>query len=176
MRLLTPEIQHRREELKRKIYARTEAEQRAALETVDAIFKAYVVLECKLISSFEEDVDIRRYRPEGIYLLDDRGNKILPVEMSLGFHVRPRGGALTPSAPYREVVDQFGPSWRAHPVLVFPRQTIGPETRSISLYLAQPYSRVRFTWVFDPSYAPPRSERAPAAEYRSGMEQLFRSP
>lgn len=139
-------------EANRIAYARTEAEQEAALKRQRTLYGEHVVFEGVLVGDFAGMVEVETYLPEGVYLVDDRGRKFAPLRAE---SLDPVLGRLA----YR--VSEFGQAHYGYPRLVFPGGAIGPETRAVTVYLALRGRRVAFTWIFDETYEPPR--RAPGA-------------
>lgn len=147
-------------------YARSEAEQAAAMAATRAFHEDHVVFEGWLAGDYDPAVNTDWYKPEGIYLIDDRGRKFRPIDtgpaagahyygMVLGWALR---GDLSPKP-------------ESYPRIVFPAEAIGPETRAVTLYLAALYRRMSFTWVFDPRYVPQPSGEG--REYESDIKRLW---
>lgn len=165
------EMERAREARNRIAYARSEAEQARVLAERRAFFADHVVFEGLLISRLPELVEPGWYMPEGVYLVDDRGRRFEPVAARQGdplFRVETwirRNAAGSYSLGQSAVV-------AGYPVLVFPGEAIGPDTRAVSLYLAAAERRMRFTWVFDPDYALPERQH-PGLAPDPGADRLW---
>lgn len=142
-------------------YARDEAQQAAALAVVDDFFDRHVLFEGWLIGDLVEGVQPQWYLPEGVYLVDDRGRKFLPL--SVENQVQPAYYQLVLAL---SVVGTGPVNPQGYPRIVFPREAIGPETRAVTLYLAALFRRMSFTWVFDPDYVPAAPAGVGAGEAR----------
>jgi hypothetical protein len=156
MTLVTWPAAQAREALNRVAYARSEAEQAHVLADARELYAEHWVFEGVLLGDVPSAVSVQFYLPEGIYVVDDRGRKFLPETTR---DADPLTNARAKS--------RFGEAHYAYPRLVFPKETIGAGTRSISLYFAALGKRLRFTWVFDPDYEPP----AAGPGLRSGRER-----
>jgi hypothetical protein len=151
--LVASEITRKREALARMAYARTDEEQARILRSVEFEHQQFIEFEGFLIGFFLPLLDLYLYQPEGIYLLDDGGRKFMPVSAYNSDPVLPPAEA-----------SEFGAAFHAFPHIKFPRGAIGPSTRAISLYIAAPDRRLRFTWIFDPAYQLPDVRDRPGAE------------
>lgn len=146
MTLVVWPLEEQRQELARIAQARTEQQHREKLIAARFSYQDHLVFEGFLVGDFAPFLQVERYLPESIYLIDDRGEKSYPISARSGDPLIPQlAGAQS----------DFGAASYGYPFLVFPRWTVLPGTRSISLYFATTEKRIRFTWVFDPSYEPP---------------------
>jgi hypothetical protein len=152
MTLLVWPVAEKEQELAGRAFARTEQEQRQSIEATRLLLDNFAVFEGFLVGDFSQLLDMEVFKPEGIYLLNDRGEKFYPVFAETGKWTVPQFGAG---------ISEFGAAHYSRSLLAFPRQALLPETRSISLYLATPQRRIVFTWVFDPSYEPPGGAGGP---------------
>ncbi len=171
MTLVVKELRLERERGNRIAYARSDAEQEAVLQRLEAHFDRYIVFEGTIISDIPKLADATWYTPEGIYLLDDRKRKFLPVSVKSHesvftahqlFHVT-RFSNVTTSVPHTILF----------PYLLFPAEAITPETRAITLYFAAFQRRLSFTWVFDESYVPETTDYSP--EHGRGFQRMWRN-
>ena len=140
-------------------YARSDEEQRGLSLERERFYRSRVVIKGMLISYFEDPVSAKWYQPEGIYLMDDRGRKFFPSEAGPGpreLHQELRLNQIATGMKLQRS------QWAAgYPLLVFPGEALTRETRALFLYLAAGRRRVRFAWVFDPSYEPPGGNHSP---------------
>jgi hypothetical protein len=144
--LVTWQTAQAREALNRVAYARSEAEQAQVLADARELYGEHWVFEGVLLGDVQAAVSVDFYRPEGIYIVDDRGRKYLPIA------ARDADPLTTARA-----VSRFGEAHYAYPRLVFPKETLTAGTRAVSLYFAALNKRLRFTWVLDPDYELPTS-------------------
>jgi len=153
------ELERVGEEQERIAYARSEEEQRTRSREREQFYRNRVVFKGLWISYFKEPVDPTWYSSGGVYLVDDRGRKFYPLQAEQTARELHRELRVSPAATGVKI-DQQG--WVAgHPLLVFPGEALSSETRALFLYLAAERRRVRFAWVFDPSYTPPKGEYSP---------------
>jgi len=139
-------IEEKRQSRAKIAYARTDQRQRQSLAEAKALYSDNIVFEGIWIGDFAESLDPAVYLPEGIYLVDDEGTKTLPLSAN----------ALDPLVARTAVrASDFGTAHVSFPLIVFPGGAITAGTRSVSLYVATPDRRMRFTWVFDPAYEAP---------------------
>jgi hypothetical protein len=158
--LLTFETARAREERNRIAYARGEVEQRRVLAEQQALFDRYWIFEGVLLGDLPKVLEVAFYQPEGIYLVDDRGRKFLPVSAS----------NLESAAPL-VAASRFGQGHVSYPSLLFEKQAIEGSTRAVSVYFAALQKRLRFTWIFDPDYSMPAG--GADLEGGQGRNQLF---
>lgn len=142
-------------------FARDKSEHQLALRQARALFDKQWVFAGILLGDFDETLEVEFYEPHGIYLIDDKGRKFLPLS------VEDRDPLIQSAVRSRIGVGRY-----TLPLLIFPKQAITSETRAISLYLAALHRRVRFSWIFDPNYDLPltESERLGSGE----ANRLFR--
>lgn len=136
----------KRQERERIAQAWTEQQGRDRRVAARALYEDGLVFEGFLVGDFAPFLEVERYLPESLYLINDRGEKFYPVD------ARSADPLIAPLAGERS---EFGAASYAYPIIVFSRSAVPPGTRSISLYLSTLQRRIRFTWVFDPSYEPP---------------------
>jgi hypothetical protein len=158
--LVVPALALKLQERAQVAYSRTDEEQERALQNDEAYTGRSVVFSGMLIGDFAELLDLEDYKPEGIFLLDDKGRKFYPW---LAHNMDP---SLPPVG-----VSEFGAAHWSYPLLQFPGDAIGPDTRAVSVYLATPAKRIRFTWVFDPAYELPDVRDRPDAERKRRLFQ-----
>ncbi|HKI99958.1 MAG TPA: hypothetical protein VKB51_15895 [bacterium] len=139
MTLVTWPQAQAREARNRIAYARTPAEQQRVLTQAHALYAEHWVFEGVLLGDVDSAVSVDFYQPDGIYIVDDRGRKFLPVAAR-------DADPLTRA----QVHSRYGDAHYAYPRLIFPEAAITPRTRAISLYFAALNKRLRFTWAFDP--------------------------
>lgn len=161
MTLLTWPAMAIRLERNRIAYAMTKSEQGKRLAQAKALFEKHWIFEGLLLGDLSEGLKVEFFQPDGIYLIDDSGQKFLPLS------VKNRDPLTRPV-----IRSRIGTAHYSLPLLVFPKRAITGRTRSVSLYLAALQKRARFTWIFDPDYELPLSE----AERLGGGERkgLFR--
>lgn len=156
------ELERLRQERARVAFARTAEEQARVVAEREAFFRDHLVFEGVWLGDRAEPLNPVFYLPEGLYLLDDRGRKFLPLSAGV---IAPQTTSSEPTSfgtaleayQYGARVDtsQFGTARHSRPVIVFPGEAVDAATRAISLYVATPERRMRFTWVFDPTYEVP---------------------
>jgi hypothetical protein len=142
--LLTWETARAREASDRIAYARDDAEQRRVLAEQQALFDRSWIFEGILLGDLPKALQVAFYLPEGIYLMDDRGRKFLPLSAK----------DLESAAPL-VAASRFGQGHFSYPSLVFQKEAIDEATRAVSVYFAALQKRLRFTWIFDPDYSLP---------------------
>ena len=162
MTLVPWEAERQVEEVNRVAYARTPDEQREVLIRGQAFYENNVTFEGLVMSDHDRVYDFEFYTPEGIYLLDDKGEKFYPLEIE----DRDPLIASELEIAYNEVVFAGGPfGWWGEtlyigfPRIMFPGHAITKDTRAVTLYLAVFRKRMAFTWIFDPTYMPPAAPR-----------------
>lgn len=163
-------IEKHLEEKNRIAYARTEKEQSKVLRKGREKYQSELIFEGVFVSYFRNPVSPYWYLPEGVYLVDDKGMKHMPLlveegpadfNLEAGYIKTAQGGQFYSRAVY------FG-----YPVVVFPAKVLGPQTKALHLYFAQYGKRMKFTWIFDPAYVPPESTLPP--ELQPVKNRLFR--
>ena len=149
MTLVTWEFVRQLEERNRAAYARSDEAHAEVLQVQRAKYAHQLVFEGFFLGDREPLLDTESYRPEGIYLVDDRGRKFLPLQAESLEPLLARS-----MATYRLGRENFT-THRSYPLIVCPGNAITPATRAVTLYFAQFQKRFSFTWVFDPEYKPP---------------------
>jgi hypothetical protein len=173
MTLWTGELEAKRQEANRVAYARSEAEQAAALAQAREFHTRHVVFHGRLLAAVPELARAGWYLPEGVYLVDDQGRKFKPELVDEGKLTSERLIYLPPVSAFSSTAEI--PRWvTGYPMLVFPGQAITPETRAVTLYFAAAGQRFGFTWIFDPGHDPARRGPGPAA--RRGLGRLLGGP
>ncbi|MCH8883590.1 MAG: hypothetical protein IIA41_08850 [SAR324 cluster bacterium] len=138
------------EEKNKLAYARTVTEQTIVLEAGESHYSRNVVFSGIVVGDFAELLQLDRYGPEGVYLMNDRGEKFLPT---LAENLEPLIGAYRHPEAVEFEINEYGLTFWAFPHIEFPLE-ITPDTKWIRLYLAIFQKRMSFTWVFDPDYVP----------------------
>ena len=150
------------EELNELAYARTEDEQNRVLEERERFYKNHVVFKGILVGDFPDVVKPELYIPDGIYLIDDKGNKFDPI---LSESLDPLVASeldtyMADGKDERIEFLWFGTMiYYGFPRIVFPDEALTRETRALTLYLAIFQKRISFTWIFDPEYELPERLR-----------------
>ncbi|MEE8434653.1 MAG: hypothetical protein V3S64_07690, partial [bacterium] len=147
MTLLTWPAMAIRLERNRIAYAINKSEQGKRLGQAKALFEKHWIFEGLLLGDFPESLKVEFFQPDGIYLIDDSGQKFRPLSM------KNRDTVTRPT-----IRSRIGTAHYSLPLLVFPKRAITRRTRAISLFLAALQKRVRFTWIFDPDYELPLSD------------------
>ncbi len=166
MLLLVKEAALDLEARNRVAYARSEEEQAVAMAATRTFYQDHVVFEGWLAGDYDPGVDTDWYKPEGIYLIDDRGRKFHPIDTGPAAGARYYGMVLGWA-----LRADLSPKPESYPRIIFPGEAIGPETRAVTLYFAALYRRMSFTWVFDPQYVPQPSGEG--REYESDIKRLW---
>ena len=164
MTLIVEPIVVDKERRNRIAYARTDSEQQVVMDAHKRYFQEHVLFQGTLLSVFAEGVTPDWYQPEGIYLLDDKGRKFLPLKVE-----------VEPKQSYIPLFrgGEFGSLHIGYPVLVFSKEAISAETRAITLYFAIFQSRAAFTWVFDENYDPRRQRET--RDHGKGFDRMWRN-
>jgi hypothetical protein len=144
MTLVPWPVARAREAANRLAYARTAEEHERVLAEARALYAQHWVFEGLLLSDVPAAAQVDFYLPDGVYLVDDRGRRFRP-------QVARNADPLTTA----RAISRFGEAHYGYPRLVFPAEAITAETRAVSLYFAALNRRLRFTWVFDPTYELP---------------------
>ena len=150
------------EELNKLAYARTDEEQYRALEERERFYKNHVVFKGIFVGNFADVVKPELYSPDGIYLIDDKGNKFDPIRSeSLDPLVASEMDAyMSDGSEEREAFLWWSTmTYYGFPRIVFPAEALTRETRALTLYLAIFQKRISFTWIFDPEYELPERLR-----------------
>ncbi len=151
------EYRRQLEEKNKLAYARTVTEQTIVLEEGESHYRNNVVFSGIVVGRHEEYLQMDLYGPEGIYLMNDQGEKFLPALVE---NVDP----ILASDKYD--FGEFGETRWEFPHIVFSFE-VTPNTRWIRLYLAIFQKRMSFTWVFDPNYVPDEYQGRDIARRRS---------
>ena len=151
-------------------FARNDEQQQTAEETIAKNHRESVVIHTVLFADHPPAADPEWYLPEGIYLLDDKGRKFVPKKITpqdaeFIFHY---SLLSTFQTDYKKV----GNSVVRFSRLVFPGEAVTKETRALFLYFAAYQRRLRFAWVFDPTYQLP--ETSTGGDYGTGLKRAFR--
>ena len=169
MTLMSWPLQERLEELNRIAFRRTPERQAKVLAERRAFFEENVIFWGMLFSDNSFPVDPEWYTPEGVYLVDDKGQVFRPTAVR-------RANLLYFFEEYYRSV-QHAPEGQgmevSYPEFVFPREAMTPQTRSVTLFLAAVQRQMSFTWVFDETYVPAFERFDP--EQGVGMERVLRT-
>ena len=159
MMLVVREVQIDHERRNKLAYARSDEEQAAALRKQEQYFRERVLFEGWFIGDSIGAVQPEWYLQEGVYLIDDRGRKFLPL--AVGNQVDPSYYKLIKKLKWEQGVVIIPESY---PRIEFPKSAITPQTKAVTLYFAALYRRMSFTWVFDPDYVPAASAAGPSLD------------